>query len=196
MWTFFPKILYEQFKFFLNLYFLVVALTQFIPQLRIGYLYTYWAPLCFVIAVTTLREFYDDLKRYWRDREINSQRYHKLTPKGRVVTTASQIRVSDILIIEKNQRVPADLILLRTTEKSGTCFVRTDQLDGETDWKLRVATCQGLTSNEELFDINGSVFAEPPQKDIHSFVGKLTTNSDSETKEDPLGLLLSFQRKS
>ncbi len=37
---------------------------------------------CFVIAVTTLREFYDDLKRYWRDREINSQRYHKLTPKG------------------------------------------------------------------------------------------------------------------
>ncbi|XP_064393299.1 probable phospholipid-transporting ATPase IIA isoform X2 [Halichondria panicea] len=188
MWTFFPKILYEQFKFFLNLYFLAVALTQFIPQLRIGYLYTYWAPLCFVIAVTTLREFYDDLKRYWRDREINSQRYHKLTPKGRVVTTASQIQVSDILIIEKNQRVPADLILLRTTEKSGTCFVRTDQLDGETDWKLRVATCQGLTSNEELFGVNGSVFAEPPQKDIHSFVGKLTTNSDSETKEDPLGV--------
>ena len=50
----------------------------------------------------------------------------------------------------QNQRVPADLILLRTTEKSGTCFVRTDQLDGETDWKLRVATptCQALASNE------------------------------------------------
>ena len=93
-----------------------------------------------------------------------------------MVTTASQIRVSDILIIEKvhipipytpypipiseilpfqNQRVPADLILLRTTEKSGTCFVRTDQLDGETDWKLRVATCQGLTSNEVGHVISG-----------------------------------------
>ena len=46
--------------------------------------------------------------------------------------------------------MPADLILLRTTEKSGTCFVRTDQLDGETDWKLRVAapTCQALATNE------------------------------------------------
>ena len=39
------QVFYEQFKFFINLYFLVVALTQFIPQLRIGYLYTYWAPL-------------------------------------------------------------------------------------------------------------------------------------------------------
>lgn len=39
------KVFYEQFKFFINLYFLAVALTQFIPELRIGYLYTYWAPL-------------------------------------------------------------------------------------------------------------------------------------------------------
>ena len=29
----------------LNLYFLVIALTQFIPALRIGYLYTYWGLL-------------------------------------------------------------------------------------------------------------------------------------------------------
>lgn len=37
--------LYNQFKFFLNMYFLLVATSQFIPQLRIGYLYTYWGPL-------------------------------------------------------------------------------------------------------------------------------------------------------
>jgi hypothetical protein len=30
------------------------------------------------------------------------------------------------------------MILLRTTEQDGTCFLRTDQLDGETDWKLRL----------------------------------------------------------
>lgn len=29
------------------------------------------------------------------------------------------------------------MLLLRTTEKSGGSFIRTDQLDGETDWKLR-----------------------------------------------------------
>ena len=42
--------------------------------------------------------------------------------------------------------MPADIVLLKTSEKSGTCFIRTDQLDGETDWKLRVAvsTTQNL----------------------------------------------------
>lgn len=39
------QVLYQQFKFFLNLYFLVVACSQFVPSLKIGYLYTYWAPL-------------------------------------------------------------------------------------------------------------------------------------------------------
>src|SRR5262249_11457336 len=34
-------------------------------------------------------------------------------------------------------QVPADMVLMRTTEASGACFIRTDQLDGETDWKLR-----------------------------------------------------------
>jgi phospholipid-translocating ATPase len=36
VFTFLPLVLYEQFKFFYNLYFLLVALSQFIPALRIG----------------------------------------------------------------------------------------------------------------------------------------------------------------
>jgi hypothetical protein len=39
------QVLFQQFKFFLNLYFLVMATSQFIPDIRIGYLYTYWGPL-------------------------------------------------------------------------------------------------------------------------------------------------------
>ena len=34
--TFLPIVLYEQFKFFFNLYFLLVALSQFVPALKIG----------------------------------------------------------------------------------------------------------------------------------------------------------------
>lgn len=141
-----------------------MALSQFIPSIRIGYLYTYWAPLAFVIAVTMLREAYDDFKRYRRDKELNSQLYKILTYDGIKMVPSSKLKVSDVIIIEKvgllilarknfelfisiyhglffpkNQRVPADIVLLKTSEKSGTCFIRTDQLDGETDWKLRVA---------------------------------------------------------
>lgn len=36
VFTFLPLVFYEQFKFFFNLYFLLVALSQLIPPLKIG----------------------------------------------------------------------------------------------------------------------------------------------------------------
>ena len=115
-----------------------MALSQFIPQLRIGYLYTYWLPLGCVLAVTMIREAIDDFRRFQRDREVNAKRYDRLTSRGKVSVASSDLKVGDIIYVEKGQRVPADMVLLRTTEQSGACFIRTDQLDGETDWKLRL----------------------------------------------------------
>ncbi|KAJ2662137.1 putative aminophospholipid-translocase [Coemansia sp. RSA 1200] len=177
--TFLPIVLFEQFKFFFNLYFLLVALSQFVPQLRIGYLFTYVGPLVFVLAVTMAKEWHDDHARKKRDKEANSQRYTRLDVDGPVVVPSAKIRVGDLVRIEKNQRVPADMLLLRTTESSGACFVRTDQLDGETDWKLRIAVppTQKLRDNADLFQLHGSVYADAPHKDIYDFVGTLTIDS-------------------
>nr|XP_035127296.2 probable phospholipid-transporting ATPase IIB isoform X5 [Callithrix jacchus] len=139
VFTFIPGVLYEQFKFFLNLYFLIISCSQFVPALKIGYLYTYWAPLGFVLAVTMMREAIDEFRRFQRDKEVNSQLYSKLTVRGKVQVKSSDIQVGDLIIVEKNQRIPSDMVFLRTSEKAGSCFIRTDQLDGETDWKLKVA---------------------------------------------------------
>lgn len=43
----------------------------------------------------------------------------------------SEIQVGDLVVIEKDRRIPADVVLLRTTEKSGACFIRTDQVHYE-----------------------------------------------------------------
>ncbi len=93
--------LFQQFSVFLNLYFLIMACSQFIPSIRIGYLYTYWAPLAFVITVTMLREAYDDFKRYLRDKELNSQLYKILTYDGIKMVPSSHLKVSDVIVIEK-----------------------------------------------------------------------------------------------
>jgi len=37
--------------------------TQFIPVLQVGFLFTYIAPLVFVLSITILKEAYDDIKR-------------------------------------------------------------------------------------------------------------------------------------
>ncbi|KAI8447164.1 phospholipid-translocating ATPase [Phakopsora pachyrhizi] len=234
--TFFPLVLYEQFKFFFNLYFLAVAMSQFVPALRIGLLMTYVAPLAFVLLITIGKEAHDDYQRRQRDSIANSTRYQIIdwSSKSSIATSAffsnshhastinnfnsdqspspsallpiktvpsSSIRVGDIILLDKNMRVPADLVLLRTSDSgSGSCFIRTDQLDGETDWKLRVALefTQNLPNGDvDLLKLDGhlceqgdplssninghrdelghrlEIYADRPIMDIHTFVGTL-----------------------
>lgn len=152
-----------------------MALSQFIPEIRIGYLYTYWGPLGFVLAVTICREAIDDLRRHQRDYEVNSQKYKRIDGPDRTCefVSSSRLHVGDIIVVEKDERIPADLVLLRTSDKSGALFIRTDQLDGETDWKLRLAVpaTQKLSTDSELFEMGATIYIEKPQKDIHSFIG-------------------------
>ncbi|XP_013099837.2 probable phospholipid-transporting ATPase IIA isoform X1 [Stomoxys calcitrans] len=183
--SFLPLVLFGQFRFFLNLYFLIMALSQFIPDIRIGYPYTYWGPLGFVLTVTICREAIDDYRRHQRDREVNSQKYKRLIisdTRGYEMVPSSKLKVGDMIIVEKNERVPADLALLRTSDRSGSVFVRTDQLDGETDWKLRLAvpSTQKLNKDSDLFNIDASIYIEKPQNDIHSFIGNFSMTDGSE----------------
>lgn len=118
------------------------------------------------------KEAYDDYQRWKRDIEANSQKYERLTPQGEYETIqSSDIRVGDFIKLEKNERVlaffllltaqvPADMILIRTSEKGGATFIRTDQLDGETDWKLRkaVQVCNKLPNDKALFSLRASFF--------------------------------------
>ncbi|RKP21368.1 phospholipid-translocating P-type ATPase [Rozella allomycis CSF55] len=181
-------ILFEQFRFFLNTYFLLIALSQLIPMLKMGYLVTYFGPLGFVLTITICKEAFDDYQRYKIDKENNSQKYEKLTLNGTVTIPSSEIKVGDLILVHRNQRVPADMILMRTTEKSGTCFIRTDQLDGETDWKLRIAvpTFQRLGDNRDIYSYDASVYAEKPHKNIYSFVGTISYERNGMTETEPL----------
>uniref|UniRef100_A0A3B5PPM2 Phospholipid-transporting ATPase n=1 Tax=Xiphophorus maculatus TaxID=8083 RepID=A0A3B5PPM2_XIPMA len=174
--TFLPGVLFNQFKYFFNLYFLLLACSQFVEELRLGALHTYWVPLGLVLFITITREAIEEIRCYLRDKEVNSQVYSKLSKRGTVKVKSSGIQVGDLIIVEKNQRVPADMIFLRTSERNGSCFLRTDQLDGETDWKLRlpVACTQRLPTAADLLQIRSYVYAEEPNIDIHNFIGTFT----------------------
>ncbi len=50
---------------------------------------------------------------------------------------SKDLKVGNIVRIEGGDRVPADMVVLYSNGDQGTLFLKTDQLDGETDWKLR-----------------------------------------------------------
>jgi len=91
------------------------------------------------------------------------------------------------------------MVLLYTTEKSGSIFIRTDQLDGETDWKLRkaITVSQTLTDPNDLTtltQLNGEIVANPPNDQIYDFKGFFESHtaakrrsSSKKKKEDLLG---------
>ncbi|KAL0075543.1 phospholipid-translocating P-type ATPase [Phycomyces blakesleeanus] len=186
IFTFIPIVLYEQFVIFFNLYFLLVALSQFVPALKIGYILTYFGPLCFVLLVTISKEAMDDYQRHKRDKEANSQQYQTLTSSGLINIPSSKIRVGDLIVVHKDQRIPADMILLRTTEEKQTNW--TEKLTGKL--RLAVPSLQRLSCNEELLNCSGEIYADSPHKDIHNFVGTYS-HVDPETGSEqlePLGV--------
>ena len=183
-----PIVLFNQFKFFSNLFFLLIALSQFIPALKIGFMFTYFAPLLIVLTITILKEAVDDFNRYKRDKEANSQVYNKVTGTGVVNLTSAEIQVGDLIELKANERVPADMILLHTTDKSGSIFIRTDQLDGETDWKLKkpVATTQSMNDIFRCVVENIKLTVEPPNKEIYKFNGAIEINIGNINKKEGL----------
>jgi phospholipid-translocating ATPase len=177
--TFLPVVLFNQFKYFFNLYFLIICVTQFIPIFRVTYIFTNIVPLTLVLTITITKEAFDDIQRYRRDKEVNSQQYGKVLPSGAVeLVPSSEIKVGDVIVVHKD-----DLVLLKCHDASGTVFIRTDQLDGEIDWKLRLAVpvTQKMTNDGDIFKVEAMAFAESPHKDIHYFVGTFSYMDDSHT---------------
>ena len=168
-----PVVLWNQFKFFSNLFFLLIAISQAVPQLRVGFLFTYVSPLAIVLGITIIKEGYDDYQRYLRDKELNEALFNKVTINGIEKIASKDIKTGDIIQLDKNERVPADMVFLHTSDKSKTIFLRTDQLDGETDWKLRkpVATTQELNDVRKLINEDYSLVVDPPTKHIYQFKG-------------------------
>ncbi|KAJ5441575.1 ATPase P-type K/Mg/Cd/Cu/Zn/Na/Ca/Na/H-transporter [Penicillium cf. griseofulvum] len=222
-WSFLPRTLYNEFSFFFNIYFLLVALSQVIPVLRIGYMSSYIAPLAFVVSISLGKEALDDIGRRRRDAEANAEEYCILA-LGRsnameVTKKSRDLKVGDVLKVRKNQRLPADVVILKSisndsasprhslTEEyvpgtssdllepgegsteptantaskggegvdnspAGDTFIRTDQLDGETDWKLRLPSM--LSQSLPLGDLGRlQITASAPDKRVNEFVGTI-----------------------
>jgi phospholipid-translocating ATPase len=287
--------LYNEFSFFFNMYFLLVALSQVIPSLRIGVLSTYIVPLVCVLAITLGKEAWDDIGRRKRDNEANSEGYTVLvfdkpgsgdaeryrarkklkssaTKKKRnslitpdrlsdiqeeeehaqseghrptstireVVRKARDLKVGDVLKLGKDQRLPADVVILKsfpnesaavsspipadapaidpllvdpvsdppidqststtadalesTSELGNTpsadaggvgeTFIRTDQLDGETDWKLRLGSplTQQLQTSEF---VRLRIVASKPDKKVNEFIGTVDLLPQGSAEYDP-----------
>ncbi|KAI0320024.1 phospholipid-translocating P-type ATPase [Amylostereum chailletii] len=100
-------------------------------------------------------------------------------------TLWKKLEVGDVVLLRENDQVPADIVVLSTSDPDGTCFLETKNLDGETNLKPRksVNATSHIISEE---DIERSAFvldSEPPHQNLYLYNGVLRY-SDTKTGED------------
>ena len=121
----------EQFRKYANLFFLFTACIQQVPGVSPTNQYTTIVPLGVVLLASAFKETQEDLKRHQSDGELNSRKTKVL--RGDLTFEDRKwrnIRVGDIVRLESDDFIPADLILLTSSEPEGLCYIETSNLDG------------------------------------------------------------------
>ncbi|XP_064963008.1 phospholipid-transporting ATPase 2-like isoform X1 [Musa acuminata AAA Group] len=174
LWNFLPKNLWEQFRRFMNQYFLLIACLQLWSLITPVNPASTWGPLIIIFAVSATKEAWDDYNRYLSDKQANEKEVWVVKDGIRKHIQAQDIHVGNIVWLRENDEVPCDLVLIGTSEPQGICYVETSALDGETDLKTRVvpSACIGLAS-EQLHIIKGVIECPNPDKDIRRFDGNM-----------------------
>nr|XP_055066724.1 phospholipid-transporting ATPase ID isoform X2 [Misgurnus anguillicaudatus] len=173
--TFLPVNLFEQFQEVANTYFLFLLILQLIPQISSLSWFTTIVPLVLVLSITAVKDATDDYFRHKSDNQVNNRQSQVLIGGILQKEKWMNVRVGDIIKLENNQFVAADLLLLSSSEPHSLCYIETAELDGESNMKVR----QSLSVTSELGDPNnlaqfdGEVVCEPPNNKLDRFCGTL-----------------------
>ncbi|XP_075763480.1 phospholipid-transporting ATPase ID isoform X4 [Pelodiscus sinensis] len=173
--TFLPVNLFEQFQEVANTYFLFLLILQLIPQISSLSWFTTIVPLVLVLTITAVKDATDDYFRHKSDNQVNNRQSQVLI-NGRLQQEQwMNVRVGDIIKLENNQFVAADLLLLCSSEPHGLCYIETAELDGETNMKVRQAipVTSQLGDIRKLARFDGEVVCEPPNNKLDKFSGTL-----------------------
>ncbi|RXM92006.1 Phospholipid-transporting ATPase IB [Acipenser ruthenus] len=155
--TFLPRFLYEQIRRAANAFFLFIALMQQIPDVSPTGRYTTLVPFLFILTVAGIKEIIEDY-----------------------------VAVGDIVKVTNGQHLPADMVIVSSSEPQAMCYIETSNLDGETNLKIRQGLSQtaSFQSQEDLMAVTGKLECEGPNGHLYDFTGTLRLDNYSPA---PLG---------
>ncbi|ELW47597.1 putative phospholipid-transporting ATPase IA [Tupaia chinensis] len=150
--TFLPRFLYEQIRRAANAFFLFIALLQQIPDVSPTGRYTTLVPLIIILTIAGIKEIVEDF-----------------------------VAVGDVVKVVNGQYLPADMVLLSTSEPQAMCYVETANLDGETNLKIRqgLSHTADMQTREVLMKLSGTIECEGPNRHLYDFTGNLNLDGKS-----------------
>ena len=95
------------------------------------------APVVLVVFTSMIKDGYEDYCRHIEDGIENNalcKRFNMKTGAFEKVRWGN-IYIGDFIKVDQDEFFPADMIVVRSTEDEGVCYVETKNLDGETNLK-------------------------------------------------------------
>ncbi|KAI9338529.1 hypothetical protein BDR26DRAFT_919424 [Obelidium mucronatum] len=207
--TFLPKNLFEQFRRVANLFFLTLAILQFFPDYMTIDPWVAALPFIVIVLMTAIKDGVEDMRRHSSDRQINGQITRTLNfvntnarfNQKRAVsnskkvdagicwneTTWGNVTVGDIILLRNDEPIPADILILNTSEPDGLCYVETKNLDGETNLKIRnglLETAQvGKDNIEKLLGYCFRIESEIPNPNLYTYTGTAVFQANAAVDE-------------
>jgi phospholipid-transporting ATPase len=127
-----------------------------------------------VLFFTMLKEAYEDSQRARSDSEMNGRKTKVLDSSSGEARQCKwqDIRVGDIVKVEKDEEVPADLLLVHSIKE--VVFVSTMNLDGETNLKDRELCCTTL-NERKLPQFSGTILCDEANASLDVWEGNLSS---------------------
>lgn len=102
------------------------------------------------------------------------------------------VTVGDIVRIHNNDEIPADIILLSTSDTDGGCYLETKNLDGETNLKVRqsLKCSSAVRSSRDIARSKFWIDSEGPHANLYSYQGNLkwVDSQTGDLKSEPVNL--------
>ena len=100
------------------------------------------------------------------------------------------VRVGDVLRIYNNEEIPADVILLSTSDEDNGCYVETKNLDGETNLKVKQSLKYGnnhkITKGDDLIHHKFQIDSEGPHPNLFGYQGNLKYEENGELAQESI----------
>ncbi|CAD8145283.1 unnamed protein product [Paramecium pentaurelia] len=181
--TFVPLNLIEQFSKLANVYFLVIAIMQMISAISItNGQPVIMGPLSIVVCISMIKDFVEDYQRRQSDNAENNRKTYLIrTNEPPREAQWSELRIGDLIKVQKDEQIPADILLMQTSDKKGSAFIETKNLDGETNLK-----CKNIQKNlkqlqeqseDSLLALRMTIKYERPNPYLYQFTGSAEINN-------------------
>nr|XP_004658901.2 phospholipid-transporting ATPase VD [Jaculus jaculus] len=175
--NFVPRNLFEQFHRAANLYFLFLVVLNWVPLVEAFQKEITMLPLAVVLTIIAVKDGLEDYRKYKIDKQINNliTKVYSRKEKKYIDLCWKDVTVGDLIRLSCNEIIPADMVLLSSTDPDGVCHIETSSLDGESNLKQRQVV-RGYAEQDPDVDpetFSSRIECESPNNDLNRFRGFL-----------------------